>query len=61
LQCVVEIRRLRQDALEQRIQKIRRDTTSNSAGANAPATLFHDARQVLSFKLLPARRFRLPE
>jgi hypothetical protein len=38
----------------------RLETTSNSAGANAPATLFHDARQMLSFKLLPARRFRLP-
>src|ERR1700724_2357671 len=38
----------------------RLETTSNSAGANAPATLFHDARQVRSFKSLPARRFRLP-
>src|ERR1700693_5069785 len=39
----------------------RLETTSNSAGANAPAHLFHDARQVPSFKLLPARRFRLPD
>src|SRR3984957_6149850 len=38
----------------------RLETTSNSAGAKAPATLFHDARQVRSFKLLPARRCRLP-
>src|ERR1700732_5176145 len=36
----------------------RLETTSNSAGAKAPATLFHDARQVRSFKLLPARRCR---
>jgi hypothetical protein len=35
------------------------ERASNSA--NAPATLFHDARQVLTFKLLPARRFRLPD
>src|ERR1700720_3545747 len=35
----------------------RLETTSNSAGANAPATLFHDTRQVRSFTLLPARRF----
>src|SRR3984885_2446958 len=39
----------------------RLERTSSSAGANAPATLFHDARQVLSFNLLPARRFRLPD
>src|ERR1700722_19318772 len=39
----------------------RLETTSNSAGAKEPATLFHDARQVRSFKLLPARRFRLPD
>src|ERR1700720_2153186 len=39
----------------------RLERASNSAGANAPATLFHDARQVRSFKLLPARRCRLPD
>src|SRR6202035_4050323 len=39
----------------------RLETTSNSAGANAPASLFHDTRQVLSFNLLPARRFGLPD
>src|SRR5580704_5428990 len=39
----------------------RLERTSNSAGAKAAATLVHDARQVLSFKLLPARRFRLPD
>src|ERR1700688_2199375 len=39
----------------------RLETTSNSAGANAPATLFHDTRQVRSFTLLPARRCRLPD
>src|SRR5580692_10758129 len=39
----------------------RLETTSNSAGANAPANLFHDARQVRSSKLLPARRCRLSD
>src|ERR1700681_3513093 len=39
----------------------RLDTTSNNAGANAPATLFHDTRQGRSFTLLPARRCRLPD
>src|ERR1700719_185549 len=39
----------------------RLERASNRAGATAPATLFHDARQVWSFKLLPARRCRLPD
>jgi hypothetical protein len=38
----------------------RLETASNSAGADAAANLVHDARQMRSFKLLPARRFCPP-